>query len=281
MKVTFAHGLWSSTESSKAAWMRAQGWDVTTLDMRKYGWDQASQTRVVVEAIDELGPFDVLIGSSFGGLATANAAAQRPRPTCGWCCWHRPLATMNWLPQPRPRGHDRLENTGEHTFHPPGWDEPVVLPWSFVEVARTHAWPALHHPTAILHGNEDDVVPLANSERAKGALSHVSFAGERRSSSPREFGRTHRAHSPRERGVNVKRFLHETPTDGRSMSEPMDYASAGVDIDLEGSAVASLIGALSSSVRQPGTPGHRSIYPVALAASSSSATTCSPWRPTV
>ncbi len=39
------------------------------------------------------------------------------------------------------------------------------------------------------------------------------------------------------------------------MSEPMDYASAGVDIDLEGSAVASLIGALSKSVRAPGTPG--------------------------
>ena len=39
------------------------------------------------------------------------------------------------------------------------------------------------------------------------------------------------------------------------MSEPMDYASAGVDIDLEGAAVASLIGALSKSVRQPGTPG--------------------------
>jgi len=40
-----------------------------------------------------------------------------------------------------------------------------------------------------------------------------------------------------------------------SMSKSMDYASAGVDIDLEGSAVASLIGALSSSVRRPGTPG--------------------------
>ena len=39
------------------------------------------------------------------------------------------------------------------------------------------------------------------------------------------------------------------------MDEPMDYASAGVDIDLEGSAVASLIGALSKSVRKPGTPG--------------------------
>ena len=58
--------------------MRAQGWEVVTVDMRKFGWDQASQTRAVLEAIDEQGPFDVLIGSSFGGLATANAAAQRP-----------------------------------------------------------------------------------------------------------------------------------------------------------------------------------------------------------
>lgn len=39
------------------------------------------------------------------------------------------------------------------------------------------------------------------------------------------------------------------------MAEPMDYASAGVDIDLEGSAVASLIASLSASSRPPGTPG--------------------------
>ena len=39
------------------------------------------------------------------------------------------------------------------------------------------------------------------------------------------------------------------------MAEPMDYASAGVDIDLEGSEVASLIASLGRSTRQPGTPG--------------------------
>jgi len=39
------------------------------------------------------------------------------------------------------------------------------------------------------------------------------------------------------------------------MAEPMDYASAGVDIDLEGSAVASLIASLSASSRPAGTPG--------------------------
>ena len=67
MRVTFAHGLWSSTDSSKAAWMRDQGWEVVTVDMRKYGWDQASQTRAVLEVLDEQGPIDVLIGSYCGG----------------------------------------------------------------------------------------------------------------------------------------------------------------------------------------------------------------------
>ena len=38
-------------------------------------------------------------------------------------------------------------------------------------------------------------------------------------------------------------------------AEGLNYASSGVDIDLEGASVASLVGALSRSVRLPGTPG--------------------------
>jgi pimeloyl-ACP methyl ester carboxylesterase len=147
--------------------MRSQGWEVVALDMRKFGWDQASQTKVVIEAIDMLGPFDVLIGSSFGGLATANAAAQRPElplklvllaPAFGY-----PELVAETL------GDEAMESwksSGHHTFHPPGWLEPVVLPWSFVEAAQRLAWPGLPHPTAILHGSEDDIVPLANSKHA-------------------------------------------------------------------------------------------------------------------
>ncbi|MEE3082706.1 MAG: AIR synthase related protein, partial [Candidatus Thermoplasmatota archaeon] len=37
--------------------------------------------------------------------------------------------------------------------------------------------------------------------------------------------------------------------------EGLDYASSGVDIDLEGASVASLIGSLSRSVRPAGSPG--------------------------
>lgn len=42
---------------------------------------------------------------------------------------------------------------------------------------------------------------------------------------------------------------------GRDMDEPLDYASSGVDIDLEGKAVASLIGSLARSKREPGDLG--------------------------
>ena len=47
----------------------------------------------------------------------------------------------------------------------------------------------------------------------------------------------------------MSRFVHCLPLAGEGMADKMDYASAGVDIDLEGSAVASLISSLSKSVR--------------------------------
>ena len=40
-----------------------------------------------------------------------------------------------------------------------------------------------------------------------------------------------------------------------NMAEGLDYAGSGVDIDLEGNAVGALVGALSRSVRKPGSPG--------------------------
>ena len=174
MRVTFAHGLWGSTDSGKVDWMREQGWEVLPLDMRQYGWDQAAQTRVVLEAIDHQGPFDVLVGSSFGGLATANAAAQRPdldlklvllAPAFGYAdlilADHGEAGLAAW------------EAAGTKTFHPPGWEAPVSLPWSFVERSRPLSWPAVLHTAAILHGSGDDVVPLANSQRVVAAHPHV------------------------------------------------------------------------------------------------------------
>ena len=89
--------------------------------MRKHGWDQASQTQAVLDVIDEHGPFDLLIGSSFGGLATANAAALRPEldlrlvllaPAFGYP--ELMAATLG------DEAMQAWEETGHHAFHPPG-----------------------------------------------------------------------------------------------------------------------------------------------------------------
>ena len=51
------------------------------------------------------------------------------------------------------------------------------------------------------------------------------------------------------------RFIHEPSPIAEDMSKSMDYASSGVDIELEGKAVASLISSLGKSARKAGTFG--------------------------
>ena len=174
MRVTFAHGLWSSTDSSKADYMRSLGWDVMALDMRAHGWNQQQQTQVVLDAIDQHGPFDLLVGSSFGGLATANAAAQRPDLNLKLVLLAPAFGYHDLIhDQLGPEGMEAWKTKGTHTFEPLGWDDPVVLPYGFVEDAAAVSWPELRHPTAILHGIKDDVVPLVNSERASKGRANV------------------------------------------------------------------------------------------------------------
>ena len=65
---------WSFPGGTKPQYMQNElGWEVISLEMRRNGWELSSQVKTVREAIDNDGPFDVLMGSSFGGLAIANA----------------------------------------------------------------------------------------------------------------------------------------------------------------------------------------------------------------
>tara|TARA_B100000925_G_scaffold73604_2_gene51615 strand:+ start:2960 stop:3505 length:546 start_codon:yes stop_codon:yes gene_type:complete len=139
------------------------GWEVTSLEMRRNGWELSSQVRTVREAIDNNGPFDLLMGSSFGGLAIANAVKGHSEdlrlvllaPAFGV------YDTLS-----RQIGDSELEEwkkAGVKTFLPPGWEEDVPIPWSFMEDARRLSWPEVNHRTVILHGLRDDVVPIESS----------------------------------------------------------------------------------------------------------------------
>ena len=78
MKVLFAHGFEGTPDGGKPTYMsEALGWDVVSPVMSKKGWNIEQETDVLLEYIDA-GDFDIIAGSSMGGLAAANASALRP-----------------------------------------------------------------------------------------------------------------------------------------------------------------------------------------------------------
>ena len=77
MKILFAHGLEGSPNGSKPTWMKESlGWEVICPEMSKNGWTIADQTEVIAEAISKNEDIDVIMGSSYGGLAIANASER-------------------------------------------------------------------------------------------------------------------------------------------------------------------------------------------------------------
>ena len=46
-----------------------------------------------------------------------------------------------------------------------GFELEMTLGWDFMQTASRMSWPQLNHPTVILHGIQDDVVPIENSRR--------------------------------------------------------------------------------------------------------------------
>ena len=167
MRVLFAHGLWSAPGGSKPSYMKeVLGWDVVCPDMRRNGWGVSSQALTVRQELESSGSFDILIGSSFGALAIANAVEGYEgdlrlallAPAFGV---YGTLAS-----QIGDRSMEMWKADGVRSFIPPDWEEEVLLPWSFMEDALACGWPVLQHRTVILHGRGDDVVPVENSYKA-------------------------------------------------------------------------------------------------------------------
>ena len=167
MRVLFAHGLWSAPGGSKPTYMKeVLGWDVVCPDMRRNGWSVSSQALTVRQELESSESFDILIGSSFGALAIANAIEGYEgdsrlallAPAFGV---YDTLAS-----QIGDQAMEMWREDGVRSFIPPDWEEEVLLSWSFMEDALACGWPVLQHRTVILHGRGDDVVPVENSYKA-------------------------------------------------------------------------------------------------------------------
>ncbi|MFL2971032.1 MAG: alpha/beta hydrolase family protein [Candidatus Thalassarchaeaceae archaeon] len=167
MRVLWAHGLEGSPNGSKPTWISDNlGWEVLCPAMSDYGWTIAEQTEVIAKNIAENEDIDVVMGSSYGGLAIANAserfAGRELRlvllaPAFGLAENFRSIAGE--------QGLNEWEKTGLRQYFHHGFGHEVPFGWDFITSADEMSWPTLHHPTVILHGNQDDIVPLESSRK--------------------------------------------------------------------------------------------------------------------
>lgn len=162
MRVLFAHGFEGAPDSGKPTYMsEVLGWDVVAPVMSEKGWNIEQETEVLLDYIDG-GDFDLIAGSSMGGLAAANASALRPDAQFGLLLiapafglaemWHNRLSPP-----------EMAEWEREDAYAYRGFELNISLGWDFMRTADKMSWPELNHPTVILHGTQDDIVPIENS----------------------------------------------------------------------------------------------------------------------
>lgn len=167
MRVLFAHGFEGTPEGSKPSYMRDElGWDVVAPSMSELGWTIEQETEVLLRIIDEDGPFDIIAGSSMGGLAAANASNLRPDEKFSLLLIAPAFGLGDlWREGAKSEGLAQWERDGSIPYFMNGLGIEVTLDWDFFLSAERMSWPKLNHPTVILHGNLDDVVPLENSRK--------------------------------------------------------------------------------------------------------------------
>ena len=166
MRVLFAHGFEGSPDGGKPTYMIEElGWDVVAPVMSEKGWNIEQETAVLLDHIDAE-EFDIVAGSSMGGLAAANASALRPDVNFGLLLIAPAfgLAEM-WNSAISKEEMKVWKMSGGRSYHHHGFGYDIKLGWDFMEAAEKMSWPQLNHPTVILHGTKDDIVPIENSRR--------------------------------------------------------------------------------------------------------------------
>ncbi|MED5397825.1 MAG: YqiA/YcfP family alpha/beta fold hydrolase [Candidatus Thermoplasmatota archaeon] len=163
LRVLFAHGFEGSATGTKPTYMReALGWDVTAPLMSELGWSIESQTEVLLRHIDS-GEFDLIAGSSMGGLAAANASSLRKDADFRLFLIAPAFGLAEHWDGMEESGRRAWQLTDQRRYK--GFELDIVLPWEFMEAADRMSWPVPAHFTSIMHGKYDEIVPISCSRK--------------------------------------------------------------------------------------------------------------------
>ena len=167
MKVLWAHGFESTPSGSKPIWIKENlGWEVISINMSEKGWTIAEQTEVVIQKILENDDIELIMGSSYGGLAIANASNKLLNRKLRLVLMAPAFGLAeNFEKRAGDKGLEQWERTGFSPYFHHGLNQEIKLNWNFMISAREMSWPEIKHPTVIIHGKSDDIVPIDSSRK--------------------------------------------------------------------------------------------------------------------
>ncbi|MCC0179764.1 alpha/beta fold hydrolase [Waterburya agarophytonicola K14] len=169
MHYIYLHGFASSPKSSKAQYLRDRFAEknlyLNILDLNQGDFSNLTLSRQIEQTIaafpDSHSPI-TLIGSSFGALTSAWVAQKCDRvkglillaPAFGF--------PQSWYSRLEPNQIEQWQKTGFLPIYHYGEDKQIPLKYQFLEDAENYPIEELKRnlPTLIIHGINDDVVPI-------------------------------------------------------------------------------------------------------------------------
>lgn len=165
MHCLFAHGFEGVPSGRKARYLRETlGFEVTAPLMNRTGWSFEDQITAVLEAVDADPSIGLLVGSSMGAFAVAAAAARR-RSRALKMLLMAPAVGIHgcWVEQLGEDGMKLWAEMGALQYYHQGVGQQVELPYRLWTQCRDEAEVVATHPTVIVHGLRDDVIPVQNA----------------------------------------------------------------------------------------------------------------------
>ncbi len=171
MNTIYLHGFASSPNSTKARYLADRfaqaGLSLTIPDLNQGDFSHLTLTRQIhqVEALLTDDP-TALIGSSLGGLVSAWVAERHPQVQQLVLLAPAFQFLANWLPRLGEQTLQAWQQSGVLPVYHYSEKQPLPLHYEFVTDAAQYDDTTLQRPvpTLILHGVDDEVVPIVASQ---------------------------------------------------------------------------------------------------------------------
>ncbi|WP_036484765.1 YqiA/YcfP family alpha/beta fold hydrolase [Myxosarcina sp. GI1] len=183
----YLHGFASSPQSNKACYLRDRfaelNLDLKVLDLNRGDFSHLTLTRQLEQTAAVFPPINTsvtLIGSSFGGLTAVWLAEKYPQVQRLVLLAPAFNFLAHWLPRLGKTQLNLWQKTGYLSVYHYGEDKLLPLHYGFVSDAESYDETQLARslPTLILHGTDDEVIPIAASRNYASQHSDASQHSE-------------------------------------------------------------------------------------------------------